>query len=140
MLFNRDEREAETMKIIKKVAIKKIVTDQSKEQLREEYQFKIFQLEQECEQLKFEQKKLEQRSANKKADIAAKFKKELSNRKDHINWYKYKLEQLEILPIGSEINDGEVEAVIDIEEGMNWDDLTDQKSIIIKDGMITKIT
>ncbi|MFD2655295.1 YlqD family protein [Gracilibacillus thailandensis] len=128
------------MKIIKKVAIKKIVTDQSKEQLREEYQFKIFQLEQECEQLKFEQKKLEQRSANKKADIAAKFKKELSNRKDHINWYKYKLEQLEILPIGSEINDGEVEAVIDIEEGMNWDDLTDQKSIIIKDGMITKIT
>ncbi|WP_018932697.1 YlqD family protein [Gracilibacillus lacisalsi] len=128
------------MKIIKKVAVKKIVTDQSKEQLREEYQFKIFQLEQECEQLKFEQKKLEQRSANKKADIAAKFKKELSNRKDHINWYKYKLEQLEILPIGSEINDGEVEAVIDIEEGMNWDDLTEQKSIIIKDGMIKKIT
>ncbi|WP_163579811.1 YlqD family protein [Gracilibacillus saliphilus] len=128
------------MKIIKKVAVKKIVTDQSKEQLREEYQFKIFQLEQECEQLKFEQKKLEQRSANKKADIAAKFKKELSNRKDHINWYKYKLEQLDILPIGSEINDGEVEAVIDIEEGMNWDDLTEQKSIIIKDGMIKKIT
>ncbi|WP_208589154.1 YlqD family protein [Gracilibacillus suaedae] len=128
------------MKIIKKVAVKKIVTDQSKEQLKEGYQFKIFKLEQECEQLKFEQKKLEQRSANKKADIAAKFKKELSNRKDHINWYKYKLEQLEILPIGSEINDGEVEAVIDLEEGMNWDDLTEQKSIIIKDGMITKIT
>ncbi len=140
MLFNRDEREAEAMKIIKKVAVKKIVTDQSKEQLKEGYQFKIFKLEQECEQLKFEQKKLEQRSANKKADIAAKFKKELSNRKDHINWYKYKLEQLEILPIGSEINDGEVEAVIDLEEGMNWDDLTEQKSIIIKDGMITKIT
>ncbi|MGN8645022.1 YlqD family protein [Gracilibacillus sp. HCP3S3_G5_1] len=127
------------MKIIKKVPVKKIVTDQSKEQLREEYQFKIFKLEQECEQLKFEQKKLEQRSTNKKADIAVKFKKEMSNRQDHIKWYKYKLEQLEILPIGSEINDGEVEAVIDIEEGMNWDDLTEQKSIIVKDGVIKKI-
>ncbi|QGH34513.1 hypothetical protein GI584_10945 [Gracilibacillus salitolerans] len=128
------------MKIIKKIAVKKIVTDQSKGQLREEYQFKIFKLEQECEQLKFEQKKLEQRSANKKADIEAKFKKEMANRKDHIKWYKYKLEQLEILPTGSEINDGEVEAVIDIEEGMNWDDLTEQTAIIVKDGMITKIT
>ncbi|SFM32683.1 YlqD protein [Gracilibacillus orientalis] len=128
------------MKIIKKVAVKKIVTDQSKEQLREEYQFKIFKLEQECEQLKFEQKKLEQRSTNKKADIAAKFNKEISNRKDHMKWYKYKLEQLEILPTGSEISDGEVDAVIDIEEGMSWDDLTEQKSVTVKDGMITKIT
>ncbi|UOQ47900.1 YlqD family protein [Gracilibacillus caseinilyticus] len=128
------------MKIIKKVAIKKIVTDQSKANLREEYQFKIFKLEQECEQLKFEQKKLEQRSANKKADIATRFKKEISNRKDQIKWYKYKLEQLEILPVGSEMNEGEVDAIIDIEEGMRWDDITSQRSIVIQDGMITKIT
>ncbi|UOQ85552.1 YlqD family protein [Gracilibacillus salinarum] len=128
------------MKIIKKVAIKKIVTDQSKAELREEYQFKIFKLEQECEQLKFEQKKLEQRSSNKKADIATRFKKEISNRKDQIKWYKYKLEQLEILPVGSEMSEGEVDAIIDVEEGMNWDDITSQRSIIIQDGTITKIT
>lgn len=90
--------------------------------------------------MKFEQKKLEQRSASKKADIAVKFKKEITNRKDHIKWYTYKLEQLEILPIGSEMNDGEVEALITIEEGMNWDNLTEEKSIIVKDGIITKIT
>ncbi|MDX8046914.1 YlqD family protein [Gracilibacillus sp. S3-1-1] len=128
------------MRIIKKIPVKKVVTEQSKEQLREEYQFKIFKLEQECEQLKFEQKKLEQQSDANKAEIAAKFKKEMSNRHDHIKWYKYKLEQLEILPIGSELNDGEVEAVLEIEEGMRWDDITNQKSIIVKDGIITKIT
>src|SRR5699024_554810 len=98
------------MKIIQKVAVKQIVTEQSKEELREEYQFKIFKLEQECEQLRFEQKKLEQRSTNKKSDIAIKFQKETANRKDHIKWYQYKLEQLEVLPLGNEINQGEVEA------------------------------
>lgn len=128
------------MKIIRKVAVKQIVTEQTKSNLRDEYELKIFQLEQECQQLLFEQKKLEQRSSKKKADIALKFQKEMSNRKDHIKWYKYKLEQLDILPIGSEINDGEVEAMIEVEVGMNWDNLVDKKSIIIKDGVVTKIT
>lgn len=127
------------MKIIQKVAVKQIVTEQSKDELREEYQFKIFKLEQECEQLRFEQKKLEQRSANRKSDIALKFQKEMGNRKDHIKWYKYKLEQLDILPLGNEINKGEVDAIIEIEEGMNWDVLTKEKAIVVKDGIITKI-
>ncbi|MFC4387376.1 YlqD family protein [Gracilibacillus marinus] len=128
------------MKIIRKVAVKQIVTEQTKVKLEEEYELKIFQLEQECQQLLFEQKKLEQRSTKKKADIALKFQKEMSNRKDHIKWYKYKLEQLSILPIGSEINDGEVEAMIDVEVGMDWNELVDKKSIIVKDGIVTKIT
>ncbi|SER05802.1 YlqD protein [Gracilibacillus ureilyticus] len=128
------------MKIIRKVAVKQIVTDQKKANLKEDYELKIFKLEQECQQLLFEQKKLEQRSSKKKADIAIKFQKEMANRKDHIKWYKYKLEQLEILPIGSEISDGEVEAMIEIEEGMEWNKIIDQKSIVIKDGIITKIT
>jgi hypothetical protein len=128
------------LKIIRKVAIKQIVTEQTKLKLEEEYELKIFQLEQECQQLLFEQKKLEQRSTKKKADIALKFQKEMSNRKDHIKWYKYKLEQLSILPIGSEINDGEVEAMIDVEVGMDWNELVDKKSIIVKDGIVTKIT
>ncbi|MFC4404603.1 YlqD family protein [Gracilibacillus xinjiangensis] len=128
------------MKIIRKVAVKQIVTDKTKAQLKEEYEWKVFKLEQECQQLLFEQKKLEQRSSKNKADIALKFQKEMSNRKDHIKWYKYKLEQLEILPIGSEISDGEVEAMVEIEEGMNWNELVDQKTIVIKDGIITKIT
>lgn len=128
------------MKIIRKVAVKQIVTEQTKLKLEEEYELKIFQLEQECQQLLFEQKKLEQRSTKKKADIALKFQKEMSNRKDHIKWYKYKLEQLSILPIGSEINDGEVEAMIDVEVGMDWNELVDKKSIIVKDGIVTKIT
>ncbi|WP_130860018.1 YlqD family protein [Gracilibacillus phocaeensis] len=128
------------MKIIKKIAVRKVVTDQSKEQLEEEYQFKIFKLEQECDQLKFEQKKLEQQSTGNKDEIAAKFKKRIDSRKDHIKWYQYKLEQLDSLPLDSEVEDGEIEALIDIEEGMSWHELNEQKSITVKDGIIIKIT
>lgn len=128
------------MKIIKKIPIKKVVTDHSKEQLAEEYQIKIFKLEQECEQLKFEQKKMEQQTVGKKEDIAAKFSKRIASRQDHIKWYKYKLEQLQVLPLGSQVQEGEVEALIEIEEGMNWQEVMEEKSITIKDGIITKIT
>ncbi|WP_163536773.1 YlqD family protein [Gracilibacillus sp. YIM 98692] len=128
------------MQIIRKVAVKQIVTDQTKNKLREEYEWKIFQLEQESQQLLFEQKKLEQRTSNKKTEIASKFKKKINSRKDHINWYKYKLEQLDILPIGSEIHDGEVDAIVEVEEGMDWDQMNQQTAIVIRDGKVDKIT
>ena len=128
------------MKVIKKIKVKKIVTNQVKAELNEDYQFKIFKLEQECEQLRFEEKKMLQQNPSKKVEIVAKFEKEINSRKDHIKWYQYKQEQLDILPIGSEIEDGEVEALIELKEGMNWDEVTKERTIMVEDGIIKKIT
>ncbi|GAA0298943.1 hypothetical protein GGQ92_000183 [Gracilibacillus halotolerans] len=128
------------MKVIKKIKVKKIITTQLKAELNEEYEFKIFKLEQECEQLRFEKKKMLQQNPSKKIDITAKFEKEINSRKDHIKWYQYKQQQLDVLPIGSEIEDGEVEALIELKEGMNWDDLTKERTIMIEDGIIKKLT
>ena len=111
-----------------------------KAELNEEYEFKIFKLEQECEQLRFEKKKMLQQNPSKKIDITAKFEKEINSRKDHIKWYQYKQQQLDVLPIGSEIEDGEVEALIELKEGMNWDDLTKERTIMIEDGIVKKLT
>lgn len=126
--------------MIKKIKVKKIVTNQVKAELNEDYQFKIFKLEQECEQLRFEEKKMLQQNPSKKVEIVAKFEKEINSRKDHIKWYQYKQEQLDILPIGSEIEDGEVEALIELKEGMNWDEVTKERTIMVEDGIIKKIT
>ncbi|ENH98263.1 hypothetical protein J416_00919 [Gracilibacillus halophilus YIM-C55.5] len=129
------------MKVIRKVAIKQEVTENSKEKLKKDYEWKIFQYEQECEQLVFEQKKLEQQqTVQKKEDIAARFKKEIDSRKDHINWYKYKLEQLDLLPIGNQIHDGEIDAIVEVEEGMNWEEMQKNASIVIRDGIVVNIT
>lgn len=128
------------MKIIKKIKIKKVITPQSKNELKEEYEFKIFQLEQECEQLRFEKKKMVQQNPAKKADIVAKFEKEMNSRKDHMKWYQYKLQQLDVLPIGSEINEGEVDAILEITEGMDWEEITKERTILLENGIVKKIT
>lgn len=128
------------MKIIKKIKIKKVITPQTKNELKEEYEFKIFQLEQECEQLRFEKKKMVQQNPAKKADIVAKFEKEMNSRKDHMKWYQYKLQQLDVLPIGSEINEGEVDAILEITEGMDWEEITKERTILLENGIIKKIT
>lgn len=128
------------MKIIKKIKIKKVITPQTKNELKEEYEFKIFQLEQECEQLRFEKKKMVQQNPAKKADIVAKFEKEMNSRKDHMKWYQYKLQQLDVLPIGSEINEGEVDAILEITEGMDWEEITKERTILLENGIVKKIT
>lgn len=128
------------MKIIKKIKIKKVITPQTKNELKEEYEFKIFQLEQECEQLRFEKKKMVHQNPAKKADIVAKFEKEMNSRKDHMKWYQYKLQQLDVLPIGSEINEGEVDAILEITEGMDWEEITKERTILLENGIVKKIT
>lgn len=128
------------MKIIKKIKIKKVITPQTKNELKEEYEFKIFQLEQECEQLRFEKKKMVQQNPAKKADIVAKFEKEMNSRKDHMKWYQYKLQQLDVLPIGSEIIEGEVDAILEITEGMDWEEITKERTILLENGIVKKIT
>lgn len=128
------------MKIIKKIKIKKVITPQTKNELKEEFEFKIFQLEQECEQLRFEKKKMVQQNPAKKADIVAKFEKEMNSRKDHMKWYQYKLQQLDVLPIGSEINEGEVDAILEITEGMDWEEITKERTILLENGIVKKIT
>lgn len=128
------------MKIIKKIKIKKVITPQTKNELKEEFEFKIFQLEQECEQLRFEKKKMVQQNPAKKADIVAKFEKEMNSRKDHMKWYQYKLQQLDVLPIGSEIIEGEVDAILEITEGMDWEEITKERTILLENGIVKKIT
>ncbi|RCW70740.1 YlqD family protein [Saliterribacillus persicus] len=129
------------MQIIQKVQIKKILTDNSREQLREEYEQSIRQYENESQQLLFEQKKLEHRtnSTSKKQEITDRFQKEISNRDDHINWYRYKIQQLDSLPVGSEIPAGEVDALVEVEEGMKWEQIKQNSSITIEDGVVVKL-
>jgi len=44
-----------------------------------------------------------------------------------------------MLPIGSELQDQEIQALIDIKVGDNWEEITKGKTIVIKDGTIIEI-
>ncbi|HLS20437.1 MAG TPA: YlqD family protein [Bacillota bacterium] len=127
------------MKIIKKVIVKQILTPTSKQRLTANFQKEKVQLEQECQQLNFEKRKLMQRTHLSKESIEKKFAMEIKKREEKMALIDFKLSQLERLNYGAEIVETEVDALVEVELGMNWYEQMQQQAIIIKDGIVIKI-
>ena len=96
-------------------------------------------LEQECQQLLFEQRKLQNKAGASKQDIAHRFQLEIKSRKDKIMLIDFKIEQLDMLEIGSEIIEKEVEALVEVSEGSHWNEVMGEKAIVIKDDIVIRI-
>ncbi|OUM91707.1 MAG: hypothetical protein C6P37_05960 [Caldibacillus debilis] len=127
------------MKIIQRVQVFQVLTENSKNALKEQFLSRKRQLEKECGQLQFEMKKMEKTKKFAVSDVRFYFEREIKSREEKIKWLEYQLEQLEQLPIGSEIKDGELEAVAEIGVGDSWDKIVNGKSIVVKDGIIVEI-
>ncbi|HLR75616.1 MAG TPA: YlqD family protein [Virgibacillus sp.] len=127
------------MKIIKKVLIKQIITDESKRKIESTFNTKKMRLEQECQQLLFEQRKLQHQPGLSKRDVKERFQQEIERRKEKIEMIDFKLEQLEMLEIGSEIVEGEVDAFVEVQEGAHWDQVMGEQAIVIKDDIVIRI-
>jgi hypothetical protein len=126
------------MKILQSVVVKQVLTEKSKKELLDNFERNLIQLRKECEQLQFEQKKLEKSHKHFQQDVRKKFDIEMKGRLEKIERQSFQLEQLNILPIGSEIKEREVQAMIEVHVGDEWK-LTDQAEIIIKDGIVLEI-
>lgn len=124
------------MKIIQKVLIKQVITEKSKSKLHKKFKTEKKQLETECQQLLFEQKKFEKRN---NIDVSDRFELEIKKRRDKIYLVDFKIEQLEILKIGSEIIEKEVEALVEISVGSKWESLQTEKTILIQDDVVVRI-
>lgn len=96
-------------------------------------------LEQECQQLLFEQRKLQNKTGVSKQEISQRFQQEINKRKEKINLIDFKLEQLDILEIGSEMIEKEVEALVEVEVGSHWNEMVNEKAIVIKDDVVIRI-
>lgn len=127
------------MQIIKKVLIKQIVTEKSKEKLHKKFYDQKMRLEQECQQLLFEQRKLLNKSGVSKQELSQRFQQEIKNRKEKIKLVEFKMEQLDMLEIGSEITEKEVEALVEVKEGSHWKEILEETAIIIKDDVVVRI-
>lgn len=92
-------------------------------------------LEQECDQLYFEYKKVEKTSKQ----LAAQFLKEMDKRREKMLVVEFQLKQVDTLPIGSELKEKEVKSIVEVNIGDNWDELMKEKTIVIKDGIVDQI-
>ncbi|MDQ0161712.1 YlqD family protein [Bacillus alveayuensis] len=125
------------MKILRHVAVKQILTKKSKDTLIEKFRQQKKQLEKEYDQLYFQLKKLEKAKSN--SSLISQYKKEMEKRKEKINITDFQLEQIQILPLGSELKETEIMGMIDVKEGDNWEEIMKEKTIVIKDGIVTEI-
>jgi hypothetical protein len=127
------------LKILQKVTVKQILTEKSKGMLLDTYRQKKQQLQKECEQLRFETKKLEKQKKFSGTHLKMHFEKEIESRQEKIKLVEFQIEQLLLLPIGTELKEKEIHAIVDVREGDDWNAVTKEKSIIIKDGIIHEI-
>ncbi|WP_194840825.1 YlqD family protein [Filobacillus milosensis] len=127
------------MKFIRKTTIKQIITSESRNQLKEKFDLKIGQAKKELEQLQFEKKKLIYQKKFSQSKVEKRFVVEENKRQQLIEWYEYQLQQLHDIPDGNEIVEGEVDEVVEVDIGDNWDAISGNRSILIKDGKIIDI-
>lgn len=119
--------------------VKQVLTEKSKLVLLEGYEKNKLQLTKEREQLQFEFKKLERTKKFQPNNIKVHFEREIEKRQEKIKLLDFQIEQLHILPLGSELKEKEVKAIVDIEVGDCWEAMQSEKVIIIKDGIVDEI-
>lgn len=127
------------MRILQTISVKQVLTDTSKNQLLDKYIKQQNRLQKEIDQLKFEMKKLEKMKKSHPLTLRSHFEKEINSRSEKIKLLDFKLEQLNILPVGSELKEREVQALVDVEVGSDWEEITKTKTIVITDGKVTEI-
>ncbi|WP_042356257.1 YlqD family protein [Bacillus rubiinfantis] len=127
------------MQLIQTVVVKQILTENSKQQLFDQYQSRKLQLQKECDQLQFELKRLERTKSFSPQTLKKHFEKEIQMRKEKVKLIEFQIEQLHILPLGSELKEKEVQALIEVNIGDSWTDAVKKPTIIIKDGIIEDI-
>ena len=127
------------MKIMRNIIVKQILTEKSKQVLFQKFEHQLQQLDREISQLKFEKKKYEKNKKAQLPSVLTQFEKEIASRNEKSKLLQFQLEQLELLPLGTELKESEVQGIVEIYEGDNWDELTRDRTIVIKDGIINEI-
>jgi hypothetical protein len=127
------------MKLLQSVVVKQVLTEKSKGELQDKYHTNRLQLQKECDQLRFELKKLEKEKKFQQQSLKRQFEQEIQRRQEKVKLIDFQLEQLHMLPLGSELKEKEVQALIDVEVGANWSDITRGRTIVIKDDIVQEI-
>lgn len=127
------------MKVLQTVVVKQVLTEASKERLLNKYSTKKLQLQKESEQLKFEWKKQEKLKKLPPEILKRQFENEIRLRGEKIKLLEFHIEQLHILPLGSELKESELQALVEINEGDSWDGFLAEKTVVVKDGVVVEI-
>ncbi|TSB46385.1 YlqD family protein [Alkalicoccobacillus porphyridii] len=125
------------MQFLKTVVIKQVLTESKKAELISVLHDEMKQLQRELEQLQFQlHKALRETDSRNEAQVKSRYEHEFTKRKESLSSLGFKYQQLEKLNIGTEIADGQAQAIIELNEGDIWPDQDHSLEMIIRDGRI----
>ncbi|YCA42588.1 YlqD family protein [Bacillus sp. JZ8] len=127
------------MKVVQKVIVKQVLTEQSKEKLRNKFILEQKGLQNEIEQLRFQLKKIENMKKPSAVSLEKQFEKEQKTRLEKLRIIDFQLEQLNLLPIGSELEETKLDAIVEVKEGDSWEEFKSLQTILVKDGIVIEI-
>ncbi len=128
------------MKVIRQAIVKQVLTEKSRRELFEKFAEEKKRYETECAQLDFERRKvLKKQNYKNNISITARFNEEIKRRRNKIRKLEFQTEQLQILPIGTEVIEEKIEVIYEIQEGDDWNQVANPSEIVIKDGVILEI-
>ncbi|WAA13624.1 YlqD family protein [Fervidibacillus halotolerans] len=127
------------MKILTKVTVKQVLTETSKKELFISFSNRKAQLKKELEQLQFEWKRVEKARKYPDPTLRQRFEKEMDTRLEKIKLLDFQMEQLDVLPIGSELKEDELQGLVEVKVGDDWNKIRFERSIIVKDGIVIDI-
>jgi len=127
------------LKILTTVTVKQILTEKSKSELYARFTERKRELKRELEQLKFEMKRMEKAKKYPSQRLQQYFEKEIELRTEKMKILDFQLEQLELLPLGTELKEREIQGLIEVGVGDQWNDGMLERTIIVKDGIIQEI-
>lgn len=127
------------MKIIVTYEVKQVLTEESRASYLDKWQKEYESLQQEREHLQFEMKRLQKKRPSDHKWIADQFDKEVRSRSERMSFLDFKMDQLDQLTLGSEIHDGEIQSVQELQIGDKWHRREQKGKIVIKDGIVESI-
>lgn len=127
------------MNILQTVVVKQVLTESSKQELLSKFELEKHQLQKESEQLRFEMRKIEKAKKVTINSFKNRFDKEIDKKLEKIKLLDFKMEQLHMLPLGSELKEKECQAIIEVNVGDAWEDIQTERTIIIRDGIVDEI-
>lgn len=136
-LFLHQKRGA-SLKVIKKIPVKVVLTEKERETQHERLNGQLERMEREVEQFHFERKKMEKKHGSLPSNIDERLHQEVRQRKARIETLQYHREQLEVLPDFHEMKIDEVDSIVEVTEGMEWNVLQDRE-IVIEDGVVKRV-
>lgn len=125
------------------VAVKIVMTEETKSQILAEYRRQIDRLGNELEQIEQQGRQAIEQAMAQGGEVAQQIRErveeERNNRLEQREQFIQQIQQIQQLELGTEVQNMTLETTVDVSVGDDWSKILRGTEIVVKDGIVTEI-